>query len=217
MKIIQVVLWALLLVLLAVLFIPFRYKIRGVSKEEKSVSVDIHWLFGLLALRGIYRHGSGFEGLIRILGIPFKVDEESLTKFGSDKRKDKKGKDTKEKNKKRKDRGTVFSVEALEYLFSSIRKVLGHVLPRSVEGYGIVGFDDPYYTGLMSAVIETMRGMGFHHMNIQYAFDREVYEGEIYMEGKLVIIYMVYIAIRLLLHKSSRNMLLGTRRKSYGI
>lgn len=222
LKIFQVLLWILLILLLAILLIPFSYKLRAISKEEKkSVWADVHWLFGLLGVKGTYEYGLGFEGVIRILGIPIKVKEENLAKWGKgkgkEKKKEKKAKDKKEKEKKKSNRTKVFTIEALQYLLGRVSDVLHHVLPRRIEGYGILGFDDPYNTGLVSAVIESLRGIGVHHMNIQYAFDREVYEGEIYMEGRIVIIYFVYIAIRLLLHKSSRDLLLGIRRKSYGI
>lgn len=210
MKMLRVLLWVLLIIVLAIFIIPFRYKMRVVSQEEKSISVDIHWLFGLLGIRGIYRYASGFEGTIHILGIRQKINEKKLAKHGNGKRKGKKEKD------KKGERNRVFSVEAFKYLLSIIRNVLCHVLPRRIEGYGLVGFGDPYYTGLLSALLESLRGIGYHNMDIRYAFDREVYQGEIYVEGRLIIIYLVYIALRLLLHKSSRNMLLGTRRKSYG-
>lgn len=220
LKIFLVLLWILLILLLAILLIPFSYKLRAISKEEKkSVWADVHWLFGLLGIKGTYEYGLGFEGVIRILGIPIKVKEEDLAKFGKGKEKDKgkKTKEKKEKEKKKSTRTKVFTVDALNYLLSRVSDVLHHLLPRRFEGYGILGFDDPYYTGIVSAVLESLRGIGAHHMNIQYAFDREVYEGEIYMEGRIVIIYLVYMAIKLLVHKSSRDMLLGRRRKSYGI
>ncbi len=217
LKILLVLLWILLILLMAILLIPFSYKMRAISQEKKSVWADVHWLFGLLGVTGTYELGLGFTGKVRILGIPIKVSSEDLSKMAKGKDKDKDKKEKEKKKKKKSGRVKVFTVEGLEYVLGSVGKVIRQVLPRCFEGYGILGFDDPYYTGILSAVLESLRGIGAHNMNLEYAFDREVYEGEFYLEGRIIIIVLLYIALRVLLHKSSRNMFLGVRRRSYGI
>lgn len=218
LKILWILLLILLILLLFILLIPFSYKLRGVSREKKTVWADLHWLFGLLGITGTYELGTGFTGKVRIFGIPIRMSAEDLSKMGKSKvKKEKEQEEKKKKKKKKNNRIKVFTLEGLQYVLHSVNTVLRQVLPRRFEGYGILGFDDPYYTGILSAVLESLRGIGAHNMKLEYAFDREVFEGELYLEGRIIIIVLLYIALRVLLHKSSRNMLLGVRRRSYGI
>ncbi len=46
-----------------------------------------------------------------------------------------------------------------------------------------------------------------HQMNLDYFFEDEVYEGEIYIEGRIFLFYIVYMAVRLYLNKSVRRLI----------
>ena len=209
--------WVLLVLLLLILFLPFVYELYALNNEEKQlVKLDAYWLFGLLAVGGSYEKGQGFMVLIRILGIPIRIREDDLMKMAGKKtKKDKSGQKEKKKEGKKKKESTrkkLVTREGIQLLVESAGNALKHILPRRISGYGIVGFEDPYYTGLLAAWVETLRGLGVHRMNLQYVFDREVYEGELSIEGRITMVYFVYMALRLLIVKPSRELLLGVKK-----
>lgn len=203
LKILLVLLSILFLFLLCILFIPFGYRIKAVGLDEKSVRLGGVWIFGLLGFSGGYVLNQGFEGNVNVLGLKINIDETNW--FKDKKSKDKK--DKKKKKKKERKKKKEFSIEAFRYVFTSIKKVLFHLMPDKIQGYGRLGFYDPYYTGITCSFVESIRGLGLHTLNLDYVFDDEVYEGEIYIEGRIVVIYIVFVAIRLLLNKSTRKLI----------
>lgn len=200
--ILLILLCILFLLAACILFIPFDYTLKAVSLDEKFIAFDVFWFFGLFGYTGEYALNRGFSGSARIFG--FKTG-------GSRKRKDTgKGEKTKKKSdRKRKHRRRVLSAEGIKYIAVHFKKAVGHILPNRFEGYGRLGFADPYDTWLAYSIIETIRGYRAEKLNINYVFEDEVYEGEIIMEGRVFIVYLVYLAVRLLLNKSARKMILN--------
>ena len=196
LNILFVILCSILSILLLVLFIPFGYKAKAVSLDERNVRFNIYWLFGLVGFLGYYASEQGFEGKVNIFG--FKKNIET-------KEKEKKEKKEKKKKKKKRILG-VLNISGIRYLLENIKKIIRHIRPDKIEGYGRLGFDDPYNTAAVCSFLEILRGWHLHKLNLDYVFDEEVYEGEINIEGRIFIIYLVYIAARLYLNKSTRKM-----------
>jgi len=138
-----------------------------------------------------------------------KVD---VTPFADRSRRDrarrKKSKRAKEDKKKTSRRHRV-SRAAMALIRASAERSVAHLKPRRLTGWGRIGLADPYHTGLLCAVLEATRGLGVHDLEIECVFDRECYEGEFEAAGRLIIGYLVWQAIVLLLHKPSRELLLG--------
>lgn len=201
LKIVFILLSILFSILMLILFVPLNYRIKGVSLDEKIISLNVLCFFGLLGFSGSYRLNQGLESKINILGIKIKLDKEEKT--SKEKEKKKKKKDNKN-NKKRS-----FSVTAIKRVLGDTKKLLLYIMPDRIEGYGRLGFYDPYYTGITCSIVEALRGMGFHNINLKYVFEDEIYEGEVYIEGSILIAYIVYIAIGLLLNKATRKMILN--------
>ena len=197
LKILFILLCILFLLLLLILLVPFGYRIKAVSLDEKRVGFSAGWFFGLLGFSGDYVFNQGFVSRVHVLGMIIKVNKK-------DREEEKETK--KEKNKKKK---RVFSVKTIKYILISIKNVLKHLMPDRIVGYGRLGFYDPYYTAMACSLIESLRSFRFHHLSLNYIFDDEVYEGEIDIQGRIFLVYIVYIAIRLFLNKSARKLILN--------
>ena len=62
-----VILGLLLLILCTVLFVPVRYRIQGLWKEEKWIRVQVSWLLSLVSFRGGYDMKKGLTGSLKVL------------------------------------------------------------------------------------------------------------------------------------------------------
>lgn len=62
-----VILGLLLLILCTVLFVPVRYRIQGLWKEEKWIRVQVSWLLSLVSFRGGYDMKKGLTGSLQVL------------------------------------------------------------------------------------------------------------------------------------------------------
>lgn len=72
-----VILGLLLLILLTVLFVPVRYRIQGLWKDEKWAGVQVTWLLSLVSFQGGYNMKKGLTGSFRVLWFKFwKMGEE---------------------------------------------------------------------------------------------------------------------------------------------
>ncbi len=72
-----VILGLLLLILLTVLFVPVRYRIQGLWKDEKWAGVQVTWLLSLVSFQGGYNMKKGLTGSFRVLWFKFwKIGEE---------------------------------------------------------------------------------------------------------------------------------------------
>ncbi len=81
-----VILGLLLLILLTVLFVPVRYRIQGLWKDEKWARVQVSWLLSLVSFQGGYDMKKGLTGSLRVLWFKlWKMGEEETeeTKEGS--------------------------------------------------------------------------------------------------------------------------------------
>jgi hypothetical protein len=204
MILLEILIWLLaglvgliFVILLAVLYIPIRYKLQAVSRDERRALIMVTWFGGLLRFSFQYQQGQGFKSQFSLFGKMIKPGPHKKTKKQA------------RKKKARKRRKQIFQPQAAQTIIASLAKVLKHLLPTRVEGYGRLGFADPYWTGITCAWLETLRGFKIHHLNLEYIFDREVYEGEILVEGAIYLAYIVYIATRLLLNRSAREMMFG--------
>lgn len=70
------VLGFLLLALLLLLFVPFRYRVFGsYLKSVPDGTVSVSWLFHAVSLRVTYHHGAAVSGRFCIFGIPVRKIE----------------------------------------------------------------------------------------------------------------------------------------------
>lgn len=90
-----VILGLLLFILLTVLFVPVRYRIQGLWKEEKWARVQVSWLLSLISFKGAYEMEKGLTGSLRVLWFKLwktgeEENEESLESEEEENREEKK-------------------------------------------------------------------------------------------------------------------------------
>ena len=193
---------ALLLValVLSLLLIPFDYRVHALSLVEHSADFRLSWFFGLIGVAGEYEIAKGFSGRAKILGISVNLADKG--------KKDKEEKKEK-KNRQKKKKSGGLSYEGLKVICRNGKAVLRANLPKKIEGHARIGFSDPYHTGIFCSWMEFLRGIRVHNLKIDYVFEDEVYEGEVMAEGRVFLIHLAYLALKVLFNKSARRLLIN--------
>lgn len=76
---------------------------------------------------------------------------------------------------------------------------------RRIKGDLTYGFDDPYRTGQILAVSSILFAFIGEYINLTPDFENEILSGKLYIKGKIRLIYIVILAVRLLLNRSIRK------------
>lgn len=88
-----------------------------------------------------------------------------------------------------------------------LKSLLKGVKPNKFYLTGTVGLSDPALTGEIVGLAWTLNGILNKRIEISAAFDREVIEGEVYIKGRIVPVYMVFCLIRFVLVKPVRKII----------
>ncbi|MDP3488192.1 MAG: DUF2953 domain-containing protein [Bacillota bacterium] len=174
------ILGSLLLVLIGLLLLPITYQAQFSSDEKTTLATRISW-FGLVV--GSYKLGQGVE--LRVCG--YRV---SLSRGSPKKPKERKEGDIQKEKSKRRKRPNL----DLRALWSIARKVIEHVSPQRIEAGLRFGFEDPYYTGVIGAFLYTR--FGGSSVRLTPVYDEEVLEGWFLVEGRVIPVVVLYVALR---------------------
>ena len=93
---------------------------------------------------------------------------------------------------------------AFKKVFGQIWYLLKKVKPSKIEGNVIFGTGDPAMTGQIIGAVAALYGFFPDKLQITPDFEEQKYEGQIRVKGKLRLIHMVIIAVRLILDKNFR-------------
>ncbi|WP_160317184.1 DUF2953 domain-containing protein [Oxobacter pfennigii] len=148
--------------------------------------------------------GKRAEMTIKILFFSFSPDMSSHQSKKKDTRK-----------KKNKKASVKITKELIKKLLSAIGEAFVHIKPKVFQAEGKIGFDDPYHTGILSAFVCSLplRHEGFN-VNIEPVFDREVMEGKLVIQGRIIPAVLIWIALKLLISRPVRNILFKERKKN---
>lgn len=174
------ILGLLLLLLLGLLLLPLTYQAQFSSDEKTTLATRISWS-GLIV--GSYKLGKGVE--VRVCGYRL-----SLSRGSTKKAKVRKEGDIEKTKPKKRNRPNI----DLRALWSITRKVIEHVSPRRIEADLRFGFEDPYYTGVIGAFLYTR--FGGSSVRLSPVYDEEVLEGWFLVEGRVMPLVVLYIALR---------------------
>ncbi len=94
-----------------------------------------------------------------------------------------------------------FVWEQLKYLLKKIKPTKGRL-------YVHFGMDDPETTGKIAMYLAVLYGLMGIEINIHPDFDEKVMEGELYLKGKLQLITILIIAVRLYMNKHFKRIVL---------
>lgn len=185
------VIMVLLFLLALIMFVPIKFKIHGQKYEKTFLKARVIWFKGLIGFHFIMIAPQKMQMYARFFGFKKKIEAD---KFKRDKERPK----DKEKDKGEKASRNYFEPDFLKCAFLSLKKVLWHIKPRKFIVEGRVGFEDPYVTGLMCAVLNILYAeLKKANINIKTVFDDEVLEGRCLIQGRVVLAYVAYIALKL--------------------
>ncbi|HPD00160.1 MAG TPA: DUF2953 domain-containing protein [Acetivibrio sp.] len=188
------VIMALILLLVLIMVVPVEFKIHGEKFEKTFLRARVIWFKGLLGFHFRLADTEKMQMYVSVFGLKKKIDAHLFNKFKGDKEKP----ERKEKDKRKKYSRNYIESDFLRCALISIKKVLRHIKPRKFTIEGRVGFEDPYVTGLVCAVLNMFYyELKKANINVNTVFDDEVLEGRCLIQGRVVLAYMAYIALRL--------------------
>ena len=90
---------------------------------------------------------------------------------------------------------------ALTNVFGQLGYLLKRIKPSKIEGDVIFGTGDPASTGQAIGAIAALYGFMPEKLHITPDFEEKRYEGKIHVKGKLRLIHVVIIALKLIFDK----------------
>ena len=105
-------------------------------------------------------------------------------------------------------------------IFELSTMILKHIKPRRFELKGRYGFNDPYHTGILCALVNSIIPNGKkNNVDLIPVFDEEIIEGNFILEGYIVPGYLFYLFIKIIvlpkIKKASRLFFRGMVNKIY--
>ncbi|MEG2700023.1 MAG: DUF2953 domain-containing protein [Hungatella sp.] len=97
--------------------------------------------------------------------------------------------------------------DTLRLILRQIKALLCHILPRKVSGKVRFGFDDPYTTGLVLEALSVFYAWYGQGIQVIPIFDEEIFAGELRLCGRIRLVSLLYLGIRILINKNFRILL----------
>lgn len=209
LSILKGILWIFLILLLSVLCIPVEYGFSGYKDEEYELRGEISWLFRGLKASILKKSGSKMAVALNLLG--FKITPKDHLSKPSKKKKEKKEKKEK-KSKRKRELKDFISKPLLHKVLDFIGSILKHIRPRVLSIDGRIGFDDPYYTGLIAMFLYSLApSLNDYPIHVVPVFEEETLEGRFQVQGRIIMAVLVFVSIRLLLSKPVRNIFMNKK------
>lgn len=89
----------------------------------------------------------------------------------------------------------------LKKVWKSIRRVLKHIAPKKIQGVVRFGTGDPCSTGQALGAMAVFYGFYGDKISIKPNFEEEVLDGELFLKGRIRLITLLIIAIKLIRDK----------------
>lgn len=101
--------------------------------------------------------------------------------------------------------------EAFSFIKSEIKELFMHIRPKKIRGHVHFGFDDPSITGKVLGLIYIVtkgRGKKFY---INPDFENQVFEGEIYIKGRIQVYKLLLIAWKIYRNENIKKIIKNRR------
>lgn len=196
LSILGYILAALIILITLVLIVPFEFYLNAQKKEAASITAKLSLIYGLFSLHFTKRYSQQPKICIRIFGLRkiIRMDKNNKSK-----------KRRKQKPKEQDDFRNYLDADYLKSVLSSIKKVLSHIKVKKFGIEGRLGLDDPYITGIVCALLNVLSTEPkFKNFKINMVFDDEVIEGKGIIQGRGVLAYIIYIALKLYLSRPDK-------------
>ena len=162
--------------------IPIRYDICGVWRDTKLCRIQVQ--YGPLS--GSYRYDSKKLHDFRLSFLGIRFGEKTKTNKGRD-------------GLAISEIWHILGKDLLVAVFRTIKAIYRHSRPRVWNINGVLGFDDPYYTGIFAAARQLLPGI-----SIEPDFSREVYDLNIHICGRIVVLVLIYYVLGFLVSRDAR-------------
>lgn len=182
----------LVVLLLVILLLPVTYSIIGQKQDKTSFQGRIRWLFGNLEIALNYDSDSKMNYSIRFCGKYVNLKKQEHKKENS------KGKTSFQGIRQ------ILNRPFIKCIIQLFERFMGQLKPRKFIIDGKIGFADPYYTGLLSSIVYSITISG---VTITPIFHEEVLEGNMIMEGRLILGLAAILFLQFLLKKPVRKVI----------
>ena len=96
--------------------------------------------------------------------------------------------------------------DGMKHIFKGLKSILWHIKPQKITGNIEFGAKDPFETGQILAIISMGYGLYGKSFNIYPNFEEEVLNGNIKVVGRIRLITLLIIGIKLILYKNNRQL-----------
>jgi|GEM_PF-3082306 len=210
-------LFIIIFVLLAMIFfIPVVYSVEGAKEEQYFFTIRISWLWKAINIIVNKKENKKIEFFMSIFGFRIPLHNREEAQKRSKKKEIKKT--DKARKKIKKDFNRYFSFLRRSFLDKSllfIRRVLRHVLPKQFRLHLIYGFEDPSDTGMLTGLFFMLfpNISNSDIMRIYPVFDEEIIQGEISIEGKIILAVIIFCFLQFYFAEGVRHTLRKIRNK----
>lgn len=199
------------ILLIALIVIPYQYRVTGENIDESQINVFASWLFGGIKIVYRQRPKQTKEIILIILGISKHIHpkETSTIRHNEEKIKSRKNPNTLKRNNQSHLR-EYLRTDVIKKTLMVALKFFKHSQPKELFLNAKIGFSDPMHTGLMCAFTSQLYQLfEKFDLNIQPVFDEEIYEGRFLIGGRIWIAYLILVMIGFLITKPIRNILVS--------
>lgn len=94
--------------------------------------------------------------------------------------------------------------EVLSLLKKQIGRLIGHIIPRMLNGYVQFGLDDPYLTGRVLATACVFYPLYGRTFRLEPDFEELVFNGRAELKGRIYLFYLGFIALSTYFNKNTK-------------
>lgn len=201
------------LFLTAIIFIPYNYYAAGENLDLPQLQGSVSWLFGGIKISFNRRSKQNSEIILTIFGFKKKVKIRPKSASAKENLKIDMN-DIKNRKTRRSHKHTNFfkyiKRDIVEKAITSLLKILKHCLPKRLSVDTRIGFNNPFYTGLLSAFTsQSSVWLKKYDINIQPVFEEEIIEGRFLIGGQIWLPYLILVMIGFLITKPIRNIFIS--------
>lgn len=219
MIVFKIILW-LFLILLSLIFliiiIPFSYNLRCAYKDaQTSGDIAIKWAFGLIGIRYWWEEEKNYQLIIFGRGLK----QKSINNKNKDREEKNKEKEKSKPKKIKKEREKITHKEVkvkelIHILKLFLRKLIEILKPKYFRLYIRYGFDEPAIMGMMAGIIAIFTEQ-IHNANIYIntTFEEEVFEGEVELNGNLIVSRIIILILTTIFKKPVRVLIFRKKKK----
>lgn len=202
LKILLTLMLIVLSILALIIFVPFKYFMKGKIDGNIGGSIETRWLFGVVKVF-VYKYEDKPEIKIVICGL--KVFSKKLIE---DNEKKEKKPDKKEKPKKKSKSKRNFGKDLLLEVFKYFKDIINIVKPKYFKISGVYGFEDPSLTGMLLGIISIIEGVVPNaQIYVEANFEEELINIEAEIYGDIKVCVICYRTLKLIVKKEVRQFL----------